>query len=152
MVLIIHSSNAWNLLLPQTMADNVKFAVIFKLMCPIDGPCRSESKSTFNLKITAGFLEKSTFKKNKKNLTSKKNQSRKMFPLKFFIGSNERGDHENSKWHPDSVRDMIAWLTNVYTTRKNFANDVEKIPNRGVEISIRFAIKRLKKILLWQKI
>ena len=80
----------------QTMADNVKFAVIFKLMCPIDGPCRSESKSTFNLKITAGFLEKSTFKKNKKNLTSKKNQSRKMFPLKCFIGSNERGDRENS--------------------------------------------------------
>ena len=83
--------------LDQTMAVNVKFAGLFKLMCPIDGPCRSESESTFNLKIPAGFLEKSTFKKNKKNLTSKKNQSRKMFPLKFFIGSNERGDHENSK-------------------------------------------------------
>ena len=72
----------------QTMAVNVKFAGLFKLMCPIDGPCRSESESTFNLKIPAVFLEKSTFKKN---VTLVKNLSRKIFPLKFFIVSNERG-------------------------------------------------------------
>ena len=67
------------------MADNVKFAVIFKWKCPIDGPCRSDSKSTFNLKITAGFLEKSTFKKNKiKYYFGKKSKSKKI-PLKFLL-------------------------------------------------------------------
>ena len=84
----------------QTMAVNVKFAGLFKLMCPIDGPCRSESESTFNLKIPAGFLEKSTFKKN---VTLAKYLSRKIFPLKFFIGSNERGGQKKSKSVQDSL-------------------------------------------------
>ena len=44
----------------QTMSVNAILASNFKLMSPIDGPCHSESGSTFNLKFDAVVLEKST--------------------------------------------------------------------------------------------
>ena len=106
----------------QTMSVNAILASNFKLMSPIDGPCHSESGSTFNLKFDAVVLEKSTWKE-KASLT--KNLARKFFPLKFFIGSYVRGGRKKSKSVQDSLqaywirRKRINWSALTLLAQKN---------------------------------